>query len=83
MCAVLPLQATNLLRGLRQIREAGTLGLLDGKQGIGAAAAEAAGVAVNATAKDYGLSRRVVTLSRFLLEHVHKWVRFGTLHACS
>lgn len=49
-------QARNFLRILRQIPEAGALGLLEGQEAT----------------MDTSLSQRVQNFARFLLEHLHK-----------
>ena len=59
-----PCQAQNLLRALRQIKEAAALGLLEVAAGTVDMEIE--------TNKDYNLRRRCQSLSRFLLEHLHK-----------
>eukprot|EP00898_Chlorokybus_atmophyticus_P002747 jgi/Chlat1/3473/Chrsp23S03668 len=52
-------QASNLLRSLRQIREAAALGLLEGSDELG-------------TTKEKSLAKRIQTFSRFMLEQLHK-----------
>ena len=55
----IPCQASNMLRALRQIREAGALGLLEGTDEYEAQ-------------RDRSLMRRVQALSRFMMEQLHK-----------
>jgi PAB-dependent poly(A)-specific ribonuclease subunit 2 len=67
-----PCQASNLLRALKQNREAAALGLLDGAGGPGGGAGGVESRVLEAEAKQQVLARRFVSLSRFLLEHLHK-----------
>ena len=67
------LQATNLLRALRQVRETAALGLLDGLSAPpGVVVAEMEGP------KEWALSQRIASLNRFLLDHM---VKCGLLRA--
>eukprot|EP00208_Stichococcus_sp_RCC1054_P007145 CAMPEP_0206139688 /NCGR_PEP_ID=MMETSP1473-20131121/7013_1 /ASSEMBLY_ACC=CAM_ASM_001109 /TAXON_ID=1461547 /ORGANISM="Stichococcus sp, Strain RCC1054" /LENGTH=1376 /DNA_ID=CAMNT_0053533577 /DNA_START=121 /DNA_END=4251 /DNA_ORIENTATION=- len=61
-------QATNLLRALRQNREAGALGLLEGQAQRSSALGD---VLVNAS-RDASLRRRVQSLQRFMLQQLHR-----------
>ncbi|KAK9820479.1 hypothetical protein WJX72_010776 [[Myrmecia] bisecta] len=61
-------QATNLLRALRQNREAAALGLLEGHSQKGEGHAD---IEVEA-GKDRSLERRIQSLQRFLLEQLHR-----------
>jgi PAB-dependent poly(A)-specific ribonuclease subunit 2 len=62
----IPCQAANLLQALRQVREAAALGLLDGLN-------VPPGVVLPETEgpKAWALSRRLASLQRFLLDHMH------------
>jgi PAB-dependent poly(A)-specific ribonuclease subunit 2 len=71
-----PCQASNLLRALKQNREAAALGLLDGA-GPGAAGLAGQGLvemrgAEGEPGKTAALAKRIASLSRFLLEHLQK-----------
>ena len=57
--AGIPCQASNMLRSLRQIREAGALGLLEGTDEYEAQ-------------RNRSLTRRIQALSRFMMEQLHK-----------
>ena len=67
-------QAANLLRALRQSREAVALGLIEGVQGERGAA----DIEVEAQ-KDRNLTRRTWRLARFLIEHLNKEESAGLL----
>mmetsp|Transcript_18769 Transcript_18769/g.48144 ORF Transcript_18769/g.48144 Transcript_18769/m.48144 type:complete len:1322 (+) Transcript_18769:261-4226(+) len=66
-------QAANLLRSLRQSREASMLGLLEGHKNEGRVKSNKGDIEVE-TNKERSLSRRVQSLSRFMLEHLHREV---------
>jgi len=66
-------QAANLLRSLRQSREASVLGLLEGHKNEPRNKNNRGDIEVE-THKERSLSRRVQSLSRFVLEHLHREV---------
>ena len=61
-------QATNLLRALRQSREAGALGLLEGQ----AQRSSTLGDALVNASRDASLRRRAQSLQRFMLQQLHR-----------
>ncbi len=62
------MQATNLLRALRQNREAGALGLLEGQ----AQRSSTLGDALVNASRDASLRRRAQSLQRFMLQQLHR-----------
>lgn len=71
-------QATNLLRALRQNREAGALGLLEGQ----AQRSSTLGDALVNASRDASLRRRAQSLQRFMLQQLHReGAPAGALHA--
>ena len=71
-----PCQASNLLRALKQNREAAALGLLEGAGpgggGLGAPGMLETRLGEGEAGKTAALAKRIASLSRFLLEHLQK-----------
>uniref|UniRef100_A0A7S3VSI1 PAN2 UCH domain-containing protein n=2 Tax=Dunaliella tertiolecta TaxID=3047 RepID=A0A7S3VSI1_DUNTE len=67
-----PCQAANLLRALRQIREAAALGLLDSSSSLARVGAHGGQAHEETLARRWALGRRVAALARFLMDHCHK-----------
>lgn len=61
-----PCQATNFLRSLRHLKQAGLLGLLEAERGVPGSGSELE------TAKDKSLPMRIQSLCRFLIEQLAK-----------
>lgn len=66
---LLAIQASNLLRALRQNREASGLGLIEGLTAADAAASLDQGTGGN---KAFALPKKISSLARFLMDHLVK-----------